>query len=234
MTARKSQVPRLLGNGDLIKRSHLVMTFWRSRVAVSSAMDTRLEQAPPPSGVLRPQQSPRWGRLFWTLAGGLCGGPDRPTPREPTNPGLSAGSRRRVFLCHRYALGTCALIARCAAVKFLCVGAGWGRRMRSQMGSLRLRIAALEDMTVDLIARLCELDRLREEVRKLELSLQRSRADRSGENMNLSGPGLRFSELGWRLFAFSRGGFWLSPAKSEIPFTRPIAAFVLRLIAETG
>jgi hypothetical protein len=64
--------------------------------------------------------------------------------------------------------------------------------MRSQMGSLRLRIAALEDMTVDLIARLCELDRLREKVRKLELSLQRSRADRSGENMNLSGPGLRF------------------------------------------
>jgi hypothetical protein len=28
------------GNGDLIKPAHLVMSFWRSRVAVWSAMDT--------------------------------------------------------------------------------------------------------------------------------------------------------------------------------------------------
>jgi hypothetical protein len=45
--------------------------------------------------------------------------------------------------------------------------------MRSQRISLQQRIAALEDMRVDLIARLCELDRLRQKVRKLELNSQR-------------------------------------------------------------
>jgi hypothetical protein len=54
--------------------------------------------------------------------------------------------------------------------------------MRSQRISLRRRIAVFEDMTVDLIARLCELDRLRQKVRTLELSLQGSRQLDQREN----------------------------------------------------
>jgi hypothetical protein len=49
---RAGSGPRFLGNGDLTKPAHLVITFWRSRVAVSNARDTRLVTRPPPSGVL--------------------------------------------------------------------------------------------------------------------------------------------------------------------------------------
>ena len=46
----------------------------------------------------------------------------------------------------------------------------WKIRLKTgpQMSSLQQRIAAFTDMTANLITQLCELDRLREQVRKAE------------------------------------------------------------------
>jgi hypothetical protein len=91
------------GNGDLIKPAHLVMSFWRSRVAVWSAMDTPTgwEHAPPPSGVLLGGLSmcPRAGAASFGLSlASPRGGLDRPAT-QPANPRIHQRNRQAAKAC---------------------------------------------------------------------------------------------------------------------------------------
>jgi hypothetical protein len=100
-----AQVRASLGNGDLIKRAHLVMTFWRPRVAVLSAMDTRLETSPPPSGVLLgglsspplgpPLLDSRWRPMRWPGFSGTFGARKSRPHQRPSQSRAGAIRRRR-------------------------------------------------------------------------------------------------------------------------------------------